>query len=161
MRTAVQRAEAMQIVEPRMVLPWIWHLANRKETVVSFQLSACVPGFLMAAGCPSKLQSYDARGDKDFRAARKQFGIRQAEVELHFIWIAGPTFPKPARQIYSTNYGFGSPQITDPKLFGRDRRKRPCERTEILSDRSCPRRSLVRTPGAPSFSSGGLRDGIR
>ena len=52
---------------------------------------------------------------EDFRAQMKEFGIKQAEVEIHFtwMWIVGPVFPKPVRQIYFTDYGFDAPQITD------------------------------------------------
>jgi len=51
----------------------------------------------------------------DFRAQMRQFGIKQAEVELHFTWILGPTFPRPIRQMYFTHYGLDAPQITDSK----------------------------------------------
>jgi hypothetical protein len=90
---------------------------DEKETVMAFKLSACVLGLLIVAGCPNRLQTSDARSGKDLRAQMKEFGIRQAEVELHFTWVLGPTFPKPVREIYFTNYGLDSPQIKDPKVL--------------------------------------------
>ena len=53
-----------------------------------------------------------------FRGQMRQFGIKQAEVELHFIWIAGPTRPRPVRQMYFTDYGLDAPQITDAGTLG-------------------------------------------
>ena len=53
----------------------------------------------------------------DFRTQLKLFGIKQAEVELHFTWVAGPTRPRPVRQMYFTDYGFDAPQITDAKTL--------------------------------------------
>lgn len=54
---------------------------------------------------------------EDFRVQMQEFGIKQAEVEIHFTWVLGPTLPKPVRQIYFTDYGLDAPQITDRKTL--------------------------------------------
>jgi len=56
------------------------------------------------------------------RAQMRQFGIKQAEVELHFIWIVGRTLPRPVRQMYFTAYGLDAPQITDARTLGEIRK---------------------------------------
>jgi hypothetical protein len=84
---------------------------------MAFKSSACALALLVVAGCSNTPQTADGRSAKDFRAQMKEFGIRQAEVELHFTWVLGPTFPKPVREIYFTNYGPDSSQITDPKVL--------------------------------------------
>ncbi len=103
---------------------WVSHsdildlqFTDKKVTVMTFKLSACVLGLFIIAGCSNRAQTSDARSGKDFRVKMKEFGIRQADVELHFTWVLWPTFPKPVRQIYFTNYGLDSPQITDPKTL--------------------------------------------
>jgi len=60
-------------------------------------------------------ERFSGSSAEDFRAQMREFGIKEAEVEIHFTWILGPTFPKPVRHIYFTNYGFDPPQIADPK----------------------------------------------
>jgi hypothetical protein len=82
----------------------------------------CVLVLLIAVGCSNKTKRSEhppvSPTATDFRAQMKQFGIRQAEVELHFTWVLGPTFPKPFREMYFTDYGFDAPQITDAKILG-------------------------------------------
>jgi hypothetical protein len=68
-----------------------------------------------------------------FRAQMRQFRIKQAEVEIHFtwMWVIGPTFPKPVRQIYFTDYGFDAPQLTDPKTLEKIRESGLKDRLQI------------------------------
>ena len=75
---------------------------------------------LIAAGCSSNIRTSEqscGQAATDFRRQMKRFGIRKADVELHFTWIAGPTSPKPVRTRYFTEYNSYSSQIIDSKTL--------------------------------------------
>lgn len=74
---------------------------------------------LLVVGCSSqKLGQIPSQSSlTDFRNEMKRFGIKQAQVEVHFIAFAGPRFPKPMRVRYFTNYDIDGPQVTDRKLL--------------------------------------------
>jgi hypothetical protein len=84
---------------------------------MALKFRAGVLALLVLAGCSNRTQRSDALSGKGFRVQMKEFGIRQAKVELHFTWFFGPRFPKPIRTIYFTDWDINSPQITDPKIL--------------------------------------------
>jgi ankyrin repeat protein len=84
---------------------------------MALKFRACALALLILTGCSGSRRRSDTNDDKNFRVQMREFGIRRAEVEVHFTWVLGPTSPEPVREIYLSNYGLDSPQITDPQIL--------------------------------------------
>jgi Ankyrin repeats (3 copies)/Ankyrin repeat len=92
-----------------------------KQSRMTLRLRVCALGLLVAIGCSNRTQRSEAssvsQATTDFRAQMKEFGVKQARIELHFTFFLGPRFPRPVRSMYFTDYGLYATQVTDPQIL--------------------------------------------
>jgi ankyrin repeat protein len=92
---------------------------NKSQTTLKFRV--CILALLGAIGCSNKIERSEPsplnQATADFRAQMRQFGIKQARIELHFTWFLGPWFARPIRTIYFADYGLEATQVTDPEIL--------------------------------------------
>lgn len=92
---------------------------NKSQMTLKFRV--CILALLGAFGCSNKTERLEpstvSQAAADFRAQMKQFGIKQARIEMHFTWLLGPWFPRPTRTTYFIDYDLKATQVTDLEIL--------------------------------------------